>query len=61
MCVCMCVYAYLLLVLSLQVLLGLDVPSGLLEGLSLGHLRRVVGADPNHVCAQEDQDVGTKL
>lgn len=40
---------------------GLDVPPGLLEGLSLGHLGWVVGADPDDVGAQEDQDVGAHL
>lgn len=52
---------YLLLVLPLQVQPGLDVAPGLLEGLSLGHLGRVVGADPDHVGAQEDQHVGANL
>lgn len=55
------VRAYLLLVLPLQVQPGLDVAPGLLEGLSLGDLSRVVGADPDHVGAQEDQHVGTDL
>lgn len=40
---------------------GLDVAPGLLEGLSLGDLGRVVGADPDHVGAQEDQHVGANL
>lgn len=52
---------YLLLVLPLQVQSGQDVASRLLEGLSLGDLSRVVGADPDHVSAQEDQHVGTDL
>lgn len=46
--------AHLLLVLPLQVDPGLDVTSGLLEGLSLGDLSRVVGANPDYVSAQED-------
>lgn len=40
---------------------GLDVSSCFLEGLSLGDLRRVVGADPYHVSAEEDHHVGTDL
>lgn len=60
-CVCVCACVYLLLVLPLQVQSGLDVSSRLLEGLSLGDLSRVVGTDPNHVSAQEDQHVGTDL
>lgn len=52
---------YLLLVLPLQVNPGLDVTPRLLEGLSLGDLGRVVGADPNHISTQEDQHVGTDL
>lgn len=40
---------------------GLDVAPGLLEGLSLGDLGWVVGADPDHVGAQEDQHVGANL
>lgn len=58
---CLCVYAYLLLILPLQVQPGLDVSSGLLEGLPLGHLGGVVGADADDVSAQEDQDVGAHL
>lgn len=61
MCVCVCAYMYLLLVFPLQVQSSLDVSSCLLKGLSLGNLSRVVGADPNHVSAQEDQHVGTDL
>lgn len=53
--------AHLLLVLPLQVQPGLDVAPGLLEGLSLGDLGWVVGADPDHVGAQEDQHVGANL
>lgn len=49
-----CAYMYLLLVLPLQVQSGLDIASCLLEGLSLGDLSGVVGADPDHVRAQED-------
>lgn len=56
-----CAYVYLLLVLPLQVQSGLDITSCLLEGLSLGDLSRVVGTDPDHVSAQEDQHVGTDL
>lgn len=52
---------HLLLVLPLQVQPGLDVTPGLLEGLSLRDLGRVVGADPDHVGAQENQHVGTNL
>ena len=40
---------------------GLDVAPRLLEGLSLGDLGRVVGADPDDISAQEDQHVGTDL
>ena len=40
---------------------GLDIAPGLLEGLSLGNLSRVVGTDANDVGAQEDQHVGTHL
>lgn len=40
---------------------SLDVPSGLLKGLSLGNLCRIVGADTNDVGAQEDEDVSTHL
>lgn len=54
-------YVYLLLVFPLQVQSGLDITSGLLESLSLGDLSRVVGTDPDHVGAQEDQDVGADL
>lgn len=56
-----CLKSYLLLILPLQMKPGLDVPSGLLKGLSLGNLSRVVGADADDVGAQEDQDVGTHL
>lgn len=52
---------YLLLVLPLQVNPGLDVTSRLLEGLSLGDLGGVVGADPDYISAQEDQHVGAGL
>lgn len=55
------VSTYLLLVLPLQVQSGQDVAPRLLEGLPLGDLSRVVGADPDHVSAQEDQHVGTDL
>lgn len=55
------VQTHLLLILPLEVQPGLDVPSGLLEGLSLGHLSGVVGADTDDVGAQEDQDVGAHL
>lgn len=54
-------FVYLLLVLPLQVNPGLDVTSRLLEGLSLGDLGRVVGADPDYISAQEDQHVGADL
>lgn len=56
-----CAHAYLLLVFPLQVQSGLDIASRLLEGLSLGDLSRVVGTDPDHVSAQEDQHVGADL
>ena len=49
------------MILPLQVESGLDVSSGLLEGLSLGNLGRVVGTDSNDVRAQEDQDISTHL
>lgn len=52
---------YLLLILPLQMKPGLNVSSGLLEGLSLGNLGRVVGTDANDVGAQEDQDISTHL
>lgn len=55
------VFVYLLLVFPLQVQSGLDVSSCLLEGLSLRHLSRVVGADPDHVGAHEDHHIGTDL
>lgn len=61
MCVSKSASVYLLLVLSLQVNPGLDVTSRLLEGLSLGDLGRVMGADPNDISAQEDQHVGADL
>lgn len=54
-------FVYLLLVLPLQMNPGLDVASRLLEGLSLGDLGRVVGADPDYISAQEDQHVGADL
>lgn len=54
-------FVYLLLVLPLQVNPGLDVTPRLLEGLSLGDLGRVVGADPDDISAQEDQHVGADL
>ena len=56
-----CIYVYLLLVFPLQMQSGLDISSRLLEGLSLRDLSRVVGTDPDHVSAQEDQNVGTDL
>lgn len=40
---------------------GLDVSSGLLEGLSLGNLGGVVGTDANDVGAQEYQDISAHL
>lgn len=52
---------HLLAVLALEVQTRLDVPAGLLESLTLRHLGRVVGADPHHVGAEEDQGVGTEL
>lgn len=61
MCVSKSAFVYLLLVLPLQVNPGLDVTSRLLEGLSLGDLGRVVGADPDYISAQEDQHVGADL
>lgn len=54
-------FVYLLLVLPLQVNPGLDVTPRLLEGLSLGDLGRVVGADPDYISTQEDQHVGAGL
>lgn len=60
-CVGKSAFVYLLLVLPLQVNPGLDVTSRLLEGLSLGDLGRVVGADPDYISAQEDQHVGADL
>lgn len=60
-CVRVCAYMYLLLVFPLQVQSSLDISSCLLKGLPLGDLSRVVGADPDHVSAQEDQHVGTDL
>lgn len=45
-------FVYLLLVLPLQVNPGLDVTPRLLEGLSLGDLGRVVGADPDYISTQ---------
>lgn len=51
----------LLLVLSLRVEAGLDAFPGLLEGLPLGALGRVVGAHSHDVGAGEDQDVGHDL
>lgn len=60
-CVSKSAFVYLLLVLPLQVNPGLDVTSRLLEGLSLGDLGRVVGADPDYISAQEDQHVGADL
>lgn len=60
-CVSKPAFVYLLLVLPLQVNPGLDVTSRLLEGLSLGDLGRVVGADPDYISAQEDQHVGAGL
>lgn len=56
---CTQVLANLLLVLSLKVYSGLDVSSGLLEGLSLRHLSWVVRADANEVGAQENHYIGT--
>lgn len=49
------------MILPLQVQSGLYVAPGLLEGLSLGDLCRVVGTDPNDVGAEEDQDVSAHL
>lgn len=40
---------------------GLDVSSGLLEGLSLRNLSGIVGTDSNDVSAQEDEDISTHL
>lgn len=51
----------LLPVLALEVQPCLDVAAGLLEGLALRHLGRVMGADPDHIGAQEDQGVGDEL
>lgn len=53
--------SYLLLILPLQMKPGLDVASGLLEGLSLGNFSRVVGTDADDVGAQEDENVSTHL
>ena len=70
-CVCTCggggggqggaVLTHLLLVLPLRVEPRLDALSGLLEGLSLGNLSRVVGADTHDVGAGENEDIGDKL
>lgn len=57
----LCIRVYLLLVFPLQVKSGLDVSSRLLEGLSLGDLGGVVGADADDVGAEEDQDVSAHL
>lgn len=52
---------HLLLVLPLRVQPGLDALPGLLEGLSLGDLGWVVGADAHDVGAGENEDIGDKL
>lgn len=52
---------HLLLVLPLRVESRLDALPGLLEGLSLGDLGWVVGADAHDVGAGENEDVGDKL
>lgn len=52
---------HLLLVLPLRVESRLDALPGLLEGLSLGDLGRVVGADAHDVGAGENEDIGDKL
>lgn len=52
---------HLLPILMLQVQPGLDVTTGLLKGLALRHLSRVVCADANDIGAEEQQHVGTEL
>lgn len=52
---------HLLLVLPLRVESRLDALPGLLEGLSLGDLGRVVGADAHDVGAGENEDIGDEL
>lgn len=52
---------HLLPVLMLQVQPGLDVTAGLLKGLALRHLSRIVSADANDIGAEEQQHVGTEL
>lgn len=52
---------HLLPILMLQVQPGLDVTTGLLKGLALRHLGRVVCADANDIGAEEEQHVGTEL
>lgn len=53
--------AYLLLVFPLGVKARLDAFPGLLEGLPLGALCRVMGAHSNNVGAGENQNVGHYL
>lgn len=53
--------AYLLLVLPLGVKACLDAFPGLLKGLPLGALSRVMGAHTNNVGAGENQNVGYYL
>lgn len=52
---------HLLPILVLQVQPGLDVTTGLLKGLALRHLSRVVCADADDIGAEEQQHVGTEL
>lgn len=52
---------HLLLVLPLRVEPCLDALPGLLEGLSLGDLSRVVGTDTHDVGAGENEDIGDEL
>lgn len=56
-----CLKAYLLLVFPLRVEACLNAFPGLLEGLPLGALSRVMGAHSNDIGATEDQDVGHQL
>lgn len=60
-CLTATIRAYLLLVFPLRVEACLNAFPGLLEGLPLGALSRVMGAHPDDVGATEDQDVGHQL
>lgn len=56
-----CARSHLLLVFPLGVEASLDAFPGLLEGLPLGALCRVMGAHANDVGAGEDQHIGHYL